>query len=480
MPYVKLAFPPGMVRAGTQYDGRGRWIDGTLVRWEDGILQPFGGWTNVEAAASFGSQPVRGMLGRRCSTTPFWRITIGTYEGVYSWAEDDGVVDDITPALFSAGSEHEASGVEASCWTFDVWNEDIIGVMYEEGVLYRQSSVTPTAALTEIDSDAPTGNSAVVVTPEQFIMALGADRDPRTVAWCDQGDETVWTPASGNQAGSYTLPGSGWIMNGKRGRGETLIWTDMDLWAATYTGDNTVYRFDLRGQACGPVSRRAMAMVDGKAVWMGRRGFYVYDGFVRKLECTVADYVFENINQSALSKVAAVPNPEFGEVIWFYAIGSNASNEPTRYVVYNYVLGIWYVGALPRTDGIERGPFQAPYWTGITGALYKHETGTTYTDVDSASYTPHAESGPIELGDGDNVFMARQYIPDEDTLGEVNTRLYTRFYPTGTETTNGPYTNANPTDVRFTGRQVRVRHTQVTGGWRVGTPRLEVTPGGRR
>jgi hypothetical protein len=75
----------------------------------------------------------------------------------------------------------------------------------------------------------------------------------------------------------------------------------------------------------------------------------------------------------------------------------------------------------------------------------------------------------------------RQIIPDEQTLGEVVVSFKTRMYPTSTETTYGPYTASQPTDVRFTGRQVKVRYTgAVLDDWRVGINRLDVIAAGKR
>jgi hypothetical protein len=55
------------------------------------------------------------------------------------------------------------------------------------------------------------------------------------------------------------------------------------------------------------------------------------------------------------------------------------------------------------------------------------------------------------------------------------------MYPTSTETTYGPYTASQPTDVRFTGRQVKVRYTgAVLEDWRVGINRLDVIAAGKR
>lgn len=98
----------------------------------------------------------------------------------------------------------------------------------------------------------------------------------------------------------------------------------------------------------------------------------------------------------------------------------------------------------------------------------------------SPSYTPTAESGPIELGNGDQVMHVRSIIPAEETQGDLDFSLIVSFYPEASETTNGPFTAANIQDARATGRQARLKLSQAAAGWRYGTPRLEVVPGGRR
>jgi hypothetical protein len=74
-----------------------------------------------------------------------------------------------------------------------------------------------------------------------------------------------------------------------------------------------------------------------------------------------------------------------------------------------------------------------------------------------------------------------EMLPDEKTQGDVNATFKTRFYPNDTERSYGPYTMSNPTSVRFTGRQVRMRVEGVNySDWRVGINRLDVIAGGRR
>ncbi len=109
-------------------------------------------------------------------------------------------------------------------------------------------------------------------------------------------------------------------------------------------------------------------------------------------------------------------------------------------------------------------------------SIYEHEVGL---NVDSSSI--FAESGPISIGAGDQVARVTELIPDEKTQGDVNVTFKTRLYPNGAETSHGPFTTANPTSVRFTGRQVRMRVDGVIlSDFRVGNMRIDMKAGGRR
>lgn len=102
----------------------------------------------------------------------------------------------------------------------------------------------------------------------------------------------------------------------------------------------------------------------------------------------------------------------------------------------------------------------------------------TVTDADGV----FAESGPFSMGSGDRIMQVTDLIPDEKTQGDVNIKFKSRFYPNATESTHGPYTPANPTAVRFSGRQIRMRVEGDTpyAAWRVGTMRIDAKSGGRR
>ena len=325
--------------------------------------------------------------------------------------------------------------------------------------------------------NAPINNKAIIVTEERFVFALASGGNPRKIAWCDREDNTTWTPLATNEAGDIELQTSGEIMCGVRMRGRTLILTTLDAHVATYQGPPYVYGFERVGTACGAVSRKSAVSFGQNAFWMGREGFYMFDGSVAlPMQCEVQDYVFDDLNINQVTKVNAVHNSEYGEVWWFYP--SKDSVECDSYVAYDYHENHWEIGKINRTCGVDQGVFSDPIWADEDGTLYDHEIhGFPHGD-----YTPYVESGPISLGNGDTVMKVNQLIGDEKTAGDVQVKFKTRFHPNDVEREYGTYSLTSiPTSVRFTGRQVRIR-LEATGDedWRVGTMRINAETGGRR
>lgn len=358
-------------------------------------------------------------------------------------------------------------------------------------------------------ANAPTDNLGMVVTEERFVFCLGAGGNSRKVQWSDFQDLTTWTAATTNQAGSQELQTEGQIMQGIRTRGQTLIITDTDAHTARYLGPPYVYTFERVGTSCGAVSRKSAADVDMGVFWMGQKGFFRFDGnAVTEIPCDVHDYVFGDINTAQQSKIWAVANGQFGEIWWFYC--SSGSTEIDRYAAFDYKENHWLIGDLARTSGVQRGVFRYMFMTGhnADSDIYEHEVGLNYDDK-----LVFAETGPVALGAGDKIMKVNKVIPDEASQGQVNLKFKSRLYPNvsrkltkssvdtfnagtvvadfGTandEVEHGPFDPANETNVRFSGRQIRMRVETDTNedgdkiytNWRVGTMRLEAMPGGRR
>ena len=491
--YIPLKLPPGIFRNGTEYQAAGRWYDANLVRWYEGTLRPINGWRTRSSSQMTGS--CRGLITWRDNSNNRW-IGAGTHSKLYAMNEA-GTLKDITPTGFTTGYANATvqtgygystygsfaygvarpdtgTTVAATTWSMDTWGEYLVACSNADGKIYEWQLGFGTPTLAAAITNAPTGNKAILVTQERILFALGAGGNPRKVQWCDQENNTQWTPAGDNLAGDYDLATPGSLMAGKRVKGVNLLFTDVDVHTAQYVGAPFVYGFEKAGSGCGLISAQSVAAIDTAAIWMSKSGFWIYDGYVKPLPSDVSDYIFDNINFAQASKIYAVHNSKFGEIWWFYP--SSSSNENDSYVTFNYRENHWNIGTMARLAGVDAGVFTYPLMVSSNGYIYEHEVGFSY---DGSSL--YAESGPVQLGNGDNVMSVSELIPDEQTLGEVVVSFKARNYPTGAQSTYGPYTAANPTDVRFTARQVNVKVTGDTlADWRVGVMRLDAKPAGKR
>lgn len=507
---VEIKLPPGMYRNGTQYQSRGRWYNGSLVRWYEGTLQPRGGWQAHSATAVTGK--ARGIQTWLDNSLNSW-CGIGTSSHLYIY-NHAGTQYDITPSGYTAGTDDATTGggygnqgygvglygtprtdttnvADCTVWTFDVFGQYLLGCNYTDGKVYQWKLNTGVIAapLPNTTGTAPTNNRAVMVTNEGFIFVLGAGANPRLVQWPDVRTDGVWTPALTNQAGFYQIQTPGKIMCGKRITGAQLIFTDQDVHLATYVGAPLVYGFEQVGTGCGVISQNGAIVANNVAYWMSPDGFWSFNGYAQPLESDVGDYVFSNLNANQRSKVFALHNREFGEIDWFYPQGS----EIDSYVTYNYREQSWTYGSLARTCGIEAGAFTIPLMVDPSGVLWEHESGFSY----SGSSMPFAETGPLEMntqgglipnayaglipGSGNDVFHVLQMYPDSGALGGWGIYFYGKFYPEDSDTSYGPYTQADPTSLRITARQLRMRAVLMSNtDERFGIPRLDIKPGGQR
>ena len=378
------------------------------------------------------------------------------------------------------------AGQTLRLWFADDYGEDLL-FNIADGTIYYWDATGGTAtrgvALTSLSgaSDVPTIARKVLVSEtDRHVLCFGAnpigsaDQDPLLIRWSSQESLTDWTPRPTNTAGDLRLSQGSEIITAVRTSRQILVWTDHTLHSIQFLGPPYTFGTALLGDNIRIAGPNTAISVNDVVFWMGQENFYLYDGRIQAIPCTVRDYVFSDINRNQSFKFHAGSLASQNEVWWYYC--SAGSNEIDRYVSYNYVTGVWMIGELSRTTGVEGGIFRYPLWLDANGDLYEHEVG-----YDHDGSMPFAETGPISIGNGDNVAAVTKLIPDEETQGEVQATFKTRFHPNDVEREYGPYNMANPTSVRFQGRQVRMRVTaDVLDDWRVGIMRLDMTPRGER
>jgi hypothetical protein len=306
-----------------------------------------------------------------------------------------------------------------------------------------------------------------------------------------------------------------------------LVWTDNALYTMKFIGAPFTFGLEQVGTNCGLIGKNAVVEIDGAAFWLSPKGFFLFDGTVKSLPCTVEDFVYDNFDTTKGQQVSAGLNNLFTEITWSYPAQGSTFND--KYVVFNYAEsggvpgGVWYTGTEARTSWMDatvyKNPFATKYNSSATGTfpeiigesglgqsiLFEHEVGTdqinpdgTTTTVPSfiSSYDIDLEarrtgsdgktSGPKVAGE---VFLAmRRFIPDFKTLeGNAKVSLNVKRYPQQAEsqTALSPFTITSSTDKKDTrarGRfvSVKIENDAVNESWRFGTLRLDLQADGRR
>lgn len=194
-----------------------------------------------------------------------------------------------------------------------------------------------------------------------FTIALGANPydptdastsfDPLLVRWSDQEDPFQWVPSITNQAGEQHLSNGSYLVTAKDTRQEILVWSDSALYSMQYVGPPYVWSFSLLNDNISIVSQNAAITVNNITYWMGVDKFYIYNGRVETLPCTLRQFVFSNINKNALGQITCGTNEGYNEIWWFYPSQNSTVND--TYVIYNYLDNVWYYGYLNRSAWLD-------------------------------------------------------------------------------------------------------------------------------
>ena len=431
--------------------------------------------------------------------------TVGTYQintGLNTFVSGTGW----GAGAWGASTWGSASSVSAAgqlrLYSQDNFGEDLIFNARGGGVYYWDESSGTGARGVEIGSlsgasDTPTIALQVMVSDiDQHVIAFGTNPigssniDPLFVRFSDQENAADWTPTATNTAGGVRINSGSQIIGAVQARQEILIWTDVSLHSMRFVGSPFIFEFTRLSSDISMISPNAAVNARGAVYFMDRGNFYVYNGAVQPLPCTVKDHVFSSLNQDQAFKVFAAENNDFNEVIWFYPIGEG-DTEITNYVSYNYEENLWAVGTLSRGTWIGTGTRNKPLaTTAINGGnnyLYQHEVGF---DDDDQPMNAFIESGDVELGEGEYFMYMNRIIPDFTFSGNssdatANIVIKGSNFPLESSTTLSTST-VTPTStqsfVRNRARHavVRIESNGLGYGWRLGDLRFEMRQDGRR
>ncbi len=406
------------------------------------------------------------------------------------------------------GSPSTVSNVtlEARQWSLDNFGEDLIATVLNGGTFQWDTSSGLSTRATAITNAPTTSRLSLISTPDRHLMIMGTEstigdsttQDDLLIRFSDQENITNYQPTAENTAGSLRIADGSRIMAAERSRGQILVWTDTSLHSLQFIGPPFTFGLRQLGQNCGIMGSHAGVDLNGVSYWMSQDSFYLFDGAVKKLPCTVEQFVFNNVNQTGAENAFAGHNGEYNEILWFYP--REGSNQVNAVVAYNYLEQTWWTGTLSRTTWIDREVYQNPIGTEYSGntvannetilgltagatQMYLHETGN---DADGQAMTAYVKSGSVEIGEGNDILMVQKLIPDiQNQSGVLNMDLEFKYYPNNTQSVTKTTAFSDTTEfvsLRGRGREFTVNVVSNTSGtsWRLGTQRFDIQPDGRR
>ena len=421
-------------------------------------------------------------------------------------------------------------GQQLRIWSNDNYGQDLViaprgGPIYywadATGVNVRaQLLATLSTAAGYSGTYVPTATNQILTSAlQRFIIAFGANSyvsgtpttpfDPMLVRWSDQANPYQWVPSITNQSGEFRLTHGSFIVAAQIARVENLIWTDSCLYSMQYLGPPYVYKFDVLMDNISIISPNAAVSVNNVTYWMGLDKFYMYNGTVSTLPCTLKQYVFENLNSAQGYQVFAGGNSGYNEVWWFYC--SEDTSVVNKYIIYNYLDQVWYSGNMSRSAWLDSGIRPYPIAADYNQRMLYHESSVD----DNAGLTTepivaYVQSSDFDIEDGQSFGFVWRMLPDVNFNGSnvnnphvaitivprqnAGAAYGTADIPTVTSADNyaPPYPPNSSVYVvqqftgqvytRLRGRQMSFRISSDSLGvaWQLGNPRYDVRPDGRR
>jgi hypothetical protein len=387
----------------------------------------------------------------------------------------------------------------------DVYNQDLVFCPRGGGLYYwDESAGTSSRAVNFVDlggTGAPTSALQVMVSDiDRHVIAFGANplgsssSDPMLVRWSDQENPQNWTPSITNTAGGTVLSMGSTIVGAIKTRREILVFTDTSIMSMRY-GSEFVYTFSTIADNATMISPSAGVAVGDRVFFMGRDEFYMYEGGIRALDCTVHDYVYQAVDQDQEYKIFCGYNKQHDEVVWYYprCVDSGDCGEITDYVSFGLESGAWAIGTLPRGAWYHGDQRSYPLSSSVdvdneeVNYLYNHEIGY---DADGSALDVYAETGGIDISQGDNFSFVRRVIPDVDFIGssgnaQLDILIKKRNFPLNAMALDATLTTLPTTDqlhTRVRAREIAFRlESSGTGfGWTAGDIRVDKRTDGRR
>ena len=375
---------------------------------------------------------------------------------------------------------------KADFWSFASFGQDLLAVCSSDGRLFHFSPTLGTPATMDVPSNAPTNNTAVVVTAERACLLIGAGGNKRRIQWSDFENYNGWTASSTNQTGYLDLETSSPLMTGVRVKEGVLVLTQREAFIVRYVGAPYYYGVEKLGSTSFSTPN-AIATGGNMVMWFGDESFWIYDGSsVRPIPCPFFNDLKQDYDQLYGNYRAHMHESGVFPEFWFdYPDKNDNVTECSRYIIWNYAENWWARGQRAVTAAFGAQTNKFPIGAKTDKYVYQFDDGTWTDGGISRIGNVWAETSllPINLQTSGVVDINQAIVPVDPQHGSQNYSIsfYSRFTGDQAETTYGPYVPRSNgyTDTRASGRDIRMRISATNDNyWSVGAVRIDVRPGG--
>lgn len=391
--------------------------------------------------------------------------------------------------LYGTALVSSTGEIPARSWITDRFGNNIITTPGDQTGVYTWDSDTLVAPT--LLTNAPAAVNYMFVSNE-IVVTLGASGVGNRIQWSDQGNSTVWTDLSTNQAGQDDIEGAGTFISHLNVKGINLLFTDSQVYTMRYIGRPFIWEIKLLDDKSGIIAKNARVQHNGVGYWHGSDNFYRYrSGNVEITpsnstnETTLKKFVFNNLTSSQKSKIFCWFNRSFNEVWTHYP--SAASTEPDKVVNFNVKDLTW----TPDTHDRSAGEYptqlkEFPYLAEVadddaTSTIFQHEKGA---DDDGSSLAWSLSTHFFDFGV--NTVNQLGVIPDSLQVGDITCVVNVKKYPQSSSLYGSRTLTITPTtekqSIRLNSRYIQyVLSGDVLGQtWRAGRWQEVLSKGGKR
>jgi hypothetical protein len=322
-----------------------------------------------------------------------------------TWASGATTITVTDATGINTGAVVTATGIPAGTFVSETWGGGQAVIL---SAATTASGTLANVSFSYAGRHAPNQTNLVVGSPvNDFAICLGSnpyspvdfttDFDPLLVRWSDQDNPWEWVPETTNQSGEQRISNGSEIVTGINTRQEILVVTDTAVYSMQYLGPPFVWGFNLLDQDISIASQNAIASVNNTVYWMGKDKFFVYNGRVDTLPCSIRQHIYSTLNQDQIAQVCCGNNEAYSEVWWFYP--STGSNVNDNFVIYNYLENVWSYGTLNRSAFSPQTIRQyAMMAFGIQTSYLDQAINDSITTISLINASSYPNSGIVQIG----------------------------------------------------------------------------------